>query len=285
MQIEHDVSIAPLTTLKIGGTADTVYIPESEKELCELLKNLRERSEPYYILGNGSNLLVCDGRLSRSVVRIHKACLDLEIGSGLDSGWVRVGASLDIRKMVMRVEKASLAAPVELLTIPATVGGAIFMNAGRGSYKVRISDNLVDVRIFDGNQIRTLDRESCRFAHRYSIFHEHRDWIILGATFYYQPALPEETKRRRVESLNAAKDKSYMRQASAGSLFKTFNTRIMKRLMGLRIGKVELSPTTQNTCHNLGQARARDALWLIRIVQLIHFLCLRRCKLEVEIWR
>ena len=282
MLIKENEKLAPYVTFKIGGSTPKMLVPENEEELIEAVKDYQRRGEKYYLLGNGSNLLITDKVLSRNVILNTKACNYIKFE---ESGIIEVGASVDIRKLISVLIEHNRESPVALQTIPATIGGAIFQNASRNSFKVSISDNLLSVRYFDGKTIRSLPKEKCHFSWRYSIFQECQHWTILSAIFQFAEQPKEIGKYKRKESLKAAANRSYIKKNSAGSIFKTKSLKVLNYLKGLRFGDAEFSPITLNTIHNLGKAKFKDVERLILVAKLAHWICGKKAKLEIEIWK
>lgn len=281
MLVKENEILAPYVTFRIGGSTPKMLIPETEEELIAVIKDFKERGEKYYLLGNGSNLLITDNNLTRKVILNKEACDYIKFQ---ENGRVEVGSSVDIRNLIDRLIEHNLESPVALYTIPATVGGAIFQNASRNSFKVSISDNLIYVRYFDGEVIRTISQEKCNFSWRRSIFHEHRNWIILSAVFQFKEQPKEVGKERKKASIKAASDKSYRKNYSAGSVFKVKSLKLLEFFKGIRCGDAEFSPITVNTIHNLGKAKFKDVKRLIFLAKLAHKLCWKKVELEIEIW-
>jgi len=282
MLVKENEPLARYTTFRIGGFAPKMYIPESESELITTVKDLHRQQQQYYLLGNGSNVLIRDRTLSRPVILNTKSCDYLNFK---DNGTVEVGASVDLRKLIKKLIEHNLASPVALYTVPGTLGGAIFQNASRNSFKVSITDNLQTIRYFDGEKIATRSKQEGEFRWRYSVFHQHPDWLILSATFKFAPQSKEEGDRELAKSIEAAAKKSYRQNFSVGSVFKTKHLPLMKRFAGLRWGDAEYSATTLNTIHNLGQAKFSDVTQLIFLAKLLHWLCFKKIELEIDIWR
>lgn len=282
MLIKENELIAPYTTFKIGGITPKLLIPENEEELVEVIKAFQKKGEQYYLLGNGSNILVADKNLSRKVILNTQSCNYINFK---EQGIVEVGASVDLSKLIVRLIEHNLESPVAMQTIPATVGGAIFQNASRNSFKVSISNNLLCVKYFDGESIQYLPKEAGRFSWRYSIFQEYPHWVILSAIFQFQPQSKALSKQKRTESIKAAANKSYLKKTSAGSIFKLKSLKILQYFQGIRIGKAEFSSTTLNTIHNLGEAKFRDVMLLIYLAKIVHWLCRKKAILEIVIWQ
>lgn len=272
--------LAPHTTFKIGGPTPVMYIPESEEELINLIKEFKQGNKKYYILGNGSNILVNDQIIEREVINNRRA---LDFVNFKGDGLVEVGSSMVLAKFIKLCVNNNLKAFTELITIPGTIGGAIYMNAGRK--RVCISDCLLSVRVFDGKEIRELKKEDCQFSHRYSIFHKQKDWIILSAQYKFDYQPKEEGIKQMSKEINLAKGYSYFNYPSAGSIFKEKNDFIMRLLKGLKIGNAQYSKSDANAILNLGGAKFEDVMRLINIAKFLHFITFQKCQLEIEIWQ
>jgi len=183
--------------------ADQLFVPKNFAELRDILGEVS--SVGYHLLGNGSNIFVASRRIRKPVIHLGQALKHLDIDA--KTGKVQAGASVDIRKMIADCTRLGLRAPVELLTIPATIGGAIFMNAGRWTLRTTISDHLSSVEVFDGTSAFRLSRNECRFGHRYSVFHERRDLTILSAEFQYDRVTVPEILLQKKASIEAGRDK------------------------------------------------------------------------------
>jgi UDP-N-acetylmuramate dehydrogenase len=155
------------------------------------------------------------------------------------------------------------------------VGGAIYMNAGRGEqYNKAISDYVVEVEVFDGERVVTFPKQECAFAYRSSIF-QRKDWIILGARF----AVPAQPRARGLELI--AERMRYVREVqdnrmpNAGTVFAR-HFRLGSQLMGSSVNGAQFSRKTPNWILNTGQATCEDVLRLIRRARIQHFIRIHR---------
>lgn len=272
------------TTFRIGGGVEELLIPESEEELIAIFRQCANGKAPFRVLGNGSNVLVGDAGLKGCVIDNSRACTRLEVSQGL----VYAGASVKLQQFIRACVKNDLSAPEYLFSVPATIGGAIFMNAGRGrSYNQQISDFLESVRVYDArkDEVFVLPREDCGFQYRYSVFHGRRDWLILGGGFRPAPQERSVGEARIRERMRFVKDSQDYNHPTAGSIFKAGEHRIFERAKGWRWGGAEYSGKTTNWINNTNNARARDIEKLIWFVQLLHFMKFRRAVREIEIWK
>ena len=171
------------TTFRLGGPAEELLIPESREELIREIKACHDGGRICRVMGNGSNLLVRDQGVRGVVVKNTKA-LDYLERSG---NRVIVGSSVMLPKFVHFCVDNDLEGMEYLSSIPGTIGGALYMNAGRGrKFNTAISDKLEWVTIYDGRKELRLDRSELKFSFRKSIFHQHREWLILDACFMLQ---------------------------------------------------------------------------------------------------
>ncbi len=266
------------TTFKIGGPAIELSIPEDKEELIREIRRCKKRNLDYKLLGKGSNILVSDKGVKKVIIKNTEACTDIKKNDDI----VEVGSSVSLQKFVKFCVNNNLEGMEYLYPIPATVGGGIYMNAGRGrKHNLSISNNIVSVTIFDGNRIRELNKEGCEFDFRCSIFHEHDDWVILGAKFRLnkQPKeVGEERIKERMEFVKNSQDRKY---PNAGSIFKQRSFIAGKLLNGLKIGGAQIKG---NWISNVDHATFKDVLWLIRISKLVSYLTFKKPELEIEIW-
>jgi len=269
------------TTFRIGGVADILVIPETEAELIEALDFCQKKDIPHYLIGNGSNVLVRDSGLCAQVIKTTKACLNIE----REGDVVTVGASVALQQFIRFCVEHDLCGLEYLVSIPGTVGGALYMNAGQGrNINTQISDKLLSVRIFDGNKIVSLNKEECNFEHRYSIFHKQKKWVILEASFklqFQERSIGEAKIRERLEFTRKNHDCRY---PNAGSIFKNGHPLVFKLVRGLRKGSAEYSKITPNWINNKGSARARDIIKLMKYVEFLNCLFFCTAEREIEVW-
>ena len=152
------------TTFRIGGNADYFLIPENTSELQSAIKICRANNIPYFILGNGSNILVSDKGIEGAVISTEKLNT-IEVYE--DTIYAQAGAKLS--KTASIAAENSLSGFETLSGIPGTVGGAVFMNAG--AYGGEIKDVALEVYAIDenGNE-KTFSNSECNFGYRSSVF-------------------------------------------------------------------------------------------------------------------
>lgn len=278
MKRRYDESLSKHTTFNIGGPVDELSIPENEKELTDEVKRCQEEGINYRILGKGSNILVNDNGIEGVVIKNTKAVNNIEKKGNV----VKVGSSVSLQKFVRFCVNNNLEGMEYLTSIPATVGGAIYMNAGRGKkHNLSISDNLVSVKIFDGEKIKFLKKEDCDFTYRESIFQKKDDWIILEGEFELDDQPREVGEKKINDRMKKVKQWPIYKYPSAGTVFKQKSSLIHRLASFLKIGDVTLK---NGKIVNLGDASFSEVLLLINILKLLNYMALTKPELEIEVW-
>ncbi len=270
------------TTFKIGGKADYFIVPQDKEYLMRYVKELHRFGVPYFVIGKGANILIPDDGIRGVVIKNESACRDFIINENR----VQVGSSISLQKFVMTLVRHNLFGMEFLISIPGTIGGSIWMNAGRGSrFDETISKYLISVEYFDGSDIKMLDKDACSFGHRTSVFQKHRDWIILSAQFIL-PSQDENIGRNKIrERLNAIKRAQDLRYPSAGTAFSS-NFKPLPEIRERQFGKARFSEISPGWIINLGGATFKDVYRLIQYVRFCHLRrFLRLPRLEIVVFR
>lgn len=280
MIIKHNEGLAKYTTFKMGGIATNFYVPESRIELVQLLKSLNE----YNIIGGGSNLLINDKAVFTNIIHLVK--FDDNITS-LGDGKYYVGASVRLQKLINTVNNDGFGGIEYLFSVPGLIGGAIVMNAGRGrQFNQQISDYIVSVDAIYNGEIVTLSKEECLFQYRNSIF-KHSDYLIIGVLFKFSEMKIEESKRLKNERIKLCREKQDSSGFNFGSVFCKYNPTIMKVAPLLRVefnSNVRFSKKTQNWICNSGKGTYKQTLKLIKLLELMHKMSLKKIEREVIVW-
>lgn len=269
------------TTLKIGGIAKNFYIPKSIDELLDCVSFIKGE---FLILGCGSNLLINDKKIFENVIYMKSVNKFINIIDGI----ITVGTSVRIQELINFANNNNFGGIEYLYSVPASVGGAIYMNAGRGKeYNKCISDYIIDVDIFDGKQIKTLKKNECKFEYRKSIFKE-KKWIILSARFKFDKMEKNESDRLKNERIKYARELQDNKQPNAGSVFRKYNNTIMNILKKIGLGwkeGISFSKSTINWLNNNGSGNYKQAKFLIDITEFIHKMFMKDIELEYIIWK
>ena len=187
MTVLENVSLAPLTTLKVGGPARYFTEPKSATEVAEAVNFARSKDLPLFVLGSGSNLVVSDSGWPGLVVKLAVRGIEERTENG--KALFEVGAGEDWDKFVARAVARNCAGVECLSGIPGSVGGTPVQNVG--AYGQEVAETIDSVLVFDLNdgQVRELCAEACGFQYRTSIFNtsERGRFIILRVTYRLTP--------------------------------------------------------------------------------------------------
>ncbi len=185
-RVRQDEPMAMHTTFRVGGPAAFFAEPEGEDALARVIRLCREEDIPFYILGNGSNLLISDQGYRGVMIRIGDGFSDLaRLEEGVSAPdcdvpvSIRAGAGLLLSRIASWAAKEGLAGLEFAAGIPGTLGGAVVMNAG--AYGGEMKDVIRSVRTLgrDG-RIQELSVKELRMGYRFSSVQERGD-IVLGA--------------------------------------------------------------------------------------------------------
>ncbi len=269
------------TWLNVGGNAE-IATPESKLEFVDLLKECNEKDRSYRILGNGSNLLVSDNGVDDLVIKNTEACTEFNV----DGTIVQVGASITMPQFVNKCIENDLGGYEYLYSVPGTIGGGIYMNAGRGKkHDLTISDYLVEVEIFNGEDCAVVTKEELTFSHRYSTFQDQDDWTILTATFDL-PRQSREKGRKKVQNRMSHVSNRERAKPNAGSVFKSSTCLPLHKIPpnGLKIGGARFVHS-KRICND-GGATFKDIKYLIMVARLLHRIVpfIDVPEIEYQIW-
>ena len=258
--------MASHTTFRIGGPADFFVLPENVEELTCVLKLCAEEGVPYFILGNGSNLLVGDKGFRGVVIQLYKNFDGIEIqGTTIKA---RAGA------MLIRVAKEAAGAGLTGLEfasgIPGTMGGAMVMNAG--AYGGEMKDVVTSVLVLTKEgEIRTLTSEEMNFRYRGSVI-EDEGYIVLETVMELKEGDPVVIRSRMEELLLQRRTKQPVEYPSAGSTFKRPEGYFAGKLImdaglrGYQVGGAKVSEKHCGFVINAGGATAADVMQLMKDV-------------------
>ena len=189
MLLQENVSLAPLTTFRIGGPARYFVEAHTSAEVAEAVGHAQSLSLPLFVLGGGSNLVVADAGWPGLVLKIAITGVELHPGETDGKAIFDVGAGESWDRFVSEAVRANCAGIECLSGIPGSVGGTPVQNVG--AYGQEVSHSIESVEIFDLKdcQIRELCNEACGFSYRASIFNtsERGRFIILRVTYGLTP--------------------------------------------------------------------------------------------------
>ena len=267
-QVLEAESMSRHTTFRIGGPADLFVVPKSVDEIAEVLKICREEKAPYFILGNGSNLLVSDKGYRGVVVQLYRGFGKITV-SGEE---IHAQAGALLSGIAAAARDASLTGFEFAGGIPGTLGGAVVMNAG--AYRSQMSDIVIEVTCCDAEgKLLTLSAEQCGFSYRNSRFKQQKDLVVVSVQLELKVGKKEEILAQMQKNTTARNAKQPVEYPSAGSIFKNPPQDAAGRLVelvgakGWRQGDAMVSEKHSNFIINTGTATCEDVLQLVKKVK------------------
>lgn len=261
--ILKDEPMSAHTTFRIGGPADYFAMPSSAEEIRRIVSLCIEQEVPYYIIGNGSNLLVGDKGFRGVIIQIFKNMRDIRT----EGETVTAQAGALLSKVAATAYDAGLTGFEFASGIPGTLGGAVRMNAG--AYGGEMSQVLksADVLTAEG-EVLTIPVEEMKMGYRTSIV-SRMDYVVLGAQLVLSRGSKEDIRAKMDELKEKRVSKQPLEFGSAGSTFKRpegyFAGKLIEDagLRGFRIGNAQVSEKHCGFVINRGGATAAEVAELM----------------------
>ena len=246
------------TSFRVGGPARVFLTIHCEEILSKVLRALNDRKLPYFVLGNGSNLLVSDAGYEGVMVYLGEEFADIEV----QGNRIKAGAAAFLGKVAREALKEELTGLEFAAGIPGSLGGGVVMNAG--AYGGELSQVVTSVRAMNAvGNIILLEKNELLLGYRTSIFKLH-PLVILEVTMELQKGNKEEIGGRMNEYTKARIEKQPLEYPSAGSTFKRPEGHFAGKLImdaGLRgfcVGDAQVSEKHCGFVINKGNASASD---------------------------
>jgi UDP-N-acetylmuramate dehydrogenase len=293
--IQENITLAPLTTFKIGGLARFFVEVSSEEELVEALQYAKDNNLQFFILGGGSNILVSDEGFDGLVISMQDARYKIQDTK------IECGAGLTLSEIVRLARENSLTGLEWAAGIPGTIGGAIRGNAGIPSGCM--ADSIESVRVIEISNyqnealIANYKLQDCKFVYRDSIFKHDKNKIILSCVLKLKEGDAEEINKKVKEIIEKRSKAVHPnpKEPSSGSFFKNpkvSNLELMASfekdtgqkvidgkipagwlidevgLRGKKMGGVMVSEKHGNFVINLGAGKAQDVVVLASLIKM-----------------
>ena len=269
LNVFENVDLKKLCTIKIGGVARHVFIPTSVDELTYVYLRGLDEGKPVIPLGLGSNVIFKDGILEHYFISLRKLKKPISIEEHDEDVFLRVYAGTSFKEVITIVKKLNLEGFENLAGIPATVGGAIAMNAG--AFGSEISDIIHKVFWLNKNgEIVESSREELDFSYRYSQFQ--KEGIIVSAILKLKKSkkpIPSIIKN----TIISRNKKQPVDVPTSGSTYKNTDRYAAGYLLehsgmkGYRIGDIGFSPKHANFLVNYGNATYTDLIKLLELAE------------------
>lgn len=255
------------TTFRIGGPADYFLLPSSSEEVKGILEICKEESLQYFILGNGSNLLVSDEGYRGVIIQLYRNYGGLTV----EGTEIRAGAGVLLSQIAATARNESLTGFEFAGGIPGTLGGAVVMNAG--AYGGELKDVLKEAVVMDreGN-IFTVPVEKLAMGYRTSLV-KTAGYLVLEAVIFLKKGSQEEIRDTMKDLADRRISKQPLEYPSAGSTFKRPEGYFAGKLImdaglrGYQVGDAQVSEKHCGFVINKGNATAADVLTLIENVR------------------
>jgi UDP-N-acetylmuramate dehydrogenase len=281
--LQENVPLSGYTAARIGGPADALVFARSANELAFAAEKLWNMDVPFLLLGGGSNVLVSDKGV-RGAVIINRARL-LKFNSQAEPPSLRAESGVTPNTIAMRAARLGLAGFEWAASLPGSLGGAVYGNAG--AFDGDISGSLISLEIIHrkhGRQDWPVGK--MEYGYRTSVLkREHIPALILSAQLALKHGNPQDVQAK-TKQISEQRHKTQPPGASMGSMFKNPPGEKAGRLIeaanlkGMRIGNAEISTRHANFFINYGQTRAED---MKALIELARNTVARKFGLELEL--
>lgn len=274
------------TSFKIGGNADLLIKVKELDELRKVMQIIPKYKVPYYILGNGSNVLVKDKGIRGIVILMDMT--NIRIDQEQDNIKITAEAGVKLGQLAQKCAKLEIAGLEFAAGIPGTIGGAIRMNAG--AHGKEMKDIVLETTYMDQEaNVHTIQNQAHEFAYRKSIFCK-KKYIILQTVLNLKKGKKEEIEEKMNEYASYRKEKQPIQFPSAGSTFKRGTDFITAQLIdeaglkGKSIGGAKISELHAGFIINQKDATAKDVLELVEYTKkVVKEKFNKELELEIEI--
>ncbi|VYU60098.1 UDP-N-acetylmuramate dehydrogenase [Clostridium tertium] len=261
-----DAEMKNYVHFRVGGPADILLIPEKKDQVVRTIEICKNNNIPYFVVGNGSNLLVKDGGIKGVVIKLNEV-KNITVQDEI----VEAECGAMLKDVSNEALKSSLAGFEFACGIPGTIGGAVFMNAG--AYDGEIAHIIESAEVIDNNgEIKVLSNEELELGYRSSIVMK-KNYIVLSARFKLKHGEVRKIKEIVDDLTNKRESKQPLEYPSAGSTFKRpvgyYAGKLIQDagLKGYRIGGAAVSEKHSGFVINKNNATAKDILDLIAHIQ------------------
>ncbi len=260
-------AMAGHTTFRIGGPADCFVKIETENQLIKALALFWQYKVPYYIIGNGSNLLVGDAGCRGVVLQIADKMNQIQV----NGEEIIADAGVTMSRVARTAWEHGLEGLEFASGIPGTIGGGVVMNAG--AYGGEMCQVVTSVRIIDDiGQVQEIPVDEMAFGYRTSIIKKN-PYVVTAVRFKLQKGDKDQIKARMDDFAARRREKQPLEYPSAGSTFKRPEGHFAGKLImdadlaGLQVGGAQVSKKHCGFVINTGNATAEDVRTLICQVQ------------------
>ena len=266
--IKYNEPMKKHTTMRVGGPCDCMVEPSSIEEIQKVLEYARKNNIKYYVIGNGSNLLVKDEGVHALIIKIANKFSEVEV----NGEYIKAYSGCSVPKLSQIAKENSLSGLEFACGIPGSVGGGIRMNAGAyGSEMVNVVEK-VGFLDEDG-KLNEIDGKDAHFTYRHSMFVDNPQYVVVYAIYKLVKGNKEEISKIMEENMNSRKQKQPIEYPNFGSVFKRPEGYFVGKLVddcglkGYKIGGAQVSTKHSGFMVNIEDATCKDVLDLIEYVK------------------
>ncbi len=270
--VRYDEPLKNHTTFKIGGNCIALIEPREVSDIVETIKICRKNSIKFFVIGNGSNLLVPDEGYNGVIIKLKSEFSKIEV----EGDYLIVNSGAKLSEVYTVAYENSLTGFEFASGIPGTIGGAIYMNAGAYGGEMKDIVESVEVLDLDNFELRELKNKELEFSYRKSII-QRRNYIVTTIKLKLQKGNKEKINAVYEDLRERRNSKQPLNFGSAGSTFKRpeghFASKLIEDagLKGYHINDAWVSEKHSGFIVNKGKASFKEVMELIEYVQKVVF--------------
>lgn len=270
--VRYDEPLKNHTTFKIGGNCIALIEPREVSDIVETIKICRENNIKFFVIGNGSNLLVPDEGYNGVIIKLKGEFSTIQV----EGEYLIVNSGAKLSEVYTVAYENSLTGFEFASGIPGTIGGAIYMNAGAYGGEMKDIVESVEVLDLDNFELRELKNEELEFSYRKSII-QRKNYIVTIIKLKLQKGNKEEINAVYEDLRERRNSKQPLNFGSAGSTFKRpeghFASKLIEDagLKGYHINDAWVSEKHSGFIVNKGNASFKEVMELIEYVQNVVF--------------
>ena len=270
--VRYDEPLKSHTTFKIGGNCIALIEPREISDIIEAVKICRKNNIKFFVIGNGSNLLVPDEGYNGVIIKLKSEFSKIEV----EGDYLIVNSGAKLSEVYTVAYENSLTGFEFASGIPGTIGGAIYMNAGAYGGEMKDIVESVEVLDLDNFELRELKNEELEFSYRKSII-QRTNYIVTTIKLKLQKGNKEKINAVYEDLRERRNSKQPLNFGSAGSTFKRpeghFASKLIEDagLKGYHINDAWVSEKHSGFIVNKGNASFKEVMELIEYVQKVVF--------------
>ena len=265
-QIQLDAPMSEHIYFKVGGNADILLMPETVEQVKRSIEICKTNNIPYYLIGNGSNILVRDGGIRGVVIKLS-SLNNISVKNNI----ITAGCGTLLKDVSKAASEHNLTGFEFACGIPGSIGGAVYMNAG--AYDGEVSFVIESAEVLnDKEEIITLNKKELDLGYRHSVVME-KGYVVITASFKLKEGNPEKINNRVNELTERRESRQPLEYPSAGSTFKRPEGYYAGKLIqdaglkGYTVGGACVSEKHAGFVINKNHGTAKDVLAVIAHVQ------------------